>query len=316
MIRLPHLALTLSFLLVTASAQGAEAPRVVASIKPVHSLVTAVMAGVGEPELLVKGAGSPHSYALRPSEARTLSRARVVFRISPGMEAFLVRPLESLSDNAMVVNLAEAPGIGLLPAREGGVWGEHEDHDHDEHGHGEHGQEEHEERVDLHLWLDPVNAMVMTNAIAAALSVNDPANARAYLANAKASIARLKALHDRLAARLAPVTTRPYLVYHDAYQYLEGRYRLRAMGSVTATAGHGVGAARLSAMRRLVTEHGAVCIFAEPQFQPKLVEVLADGTNARRGVLDPLGADIPPGPGHYPALMERLADSLADCLSG
>ena len=66
---------------------------VVASIKPVHSLVASVMEGVGEPILLVKGTGSEHSYSLRPSEARALEQAEVVFWVGETMETFLIKPL-------------------------------------------------------------------------------------------------------------------------------------------------------------------------------------------------------------------------------
>ena len=94
------------------SAQAA--PKVVASIKPVHGLVAGVMEGVGQPSLLVRGGGSPHSYSLRPSEARSLSEADLVFWVGDSLEGFLAKPLEALAGRARVVTLTEAPGIARL----------------------------------------------------------------------------------------------------------------------------------------------------------------------------------------------------------
>src|SRR5690554_6934761 len=93
---------------------------VVASFKPIHSLVAGVMAGLGEPDLLVTGAASPHDYTMRPSDAAALQKARLVFWTGPGLEAFLVRPLETLAGDATVVELSQAEGIRLLPFRAGG----------------------------------------------------------------------------------------------------------------------------------------------------------------------------------------------------
>lgn len=283
----------------------ANDPLVLVSIKPVHSLVATVMRGVGEPRLLVQGGASPHNFALRPSDARLLNRAGVVFRVGPALERFLDKPLQALTGDAMVVDLAEAPGIQLLPAREGGVWGEH--------GHEAEEIPDHHQ-TDLHLWLDPRNAMVMANAIAAALSVADPGNARTYLTNSKALLGQLADLDRDLAARLHDVQGRAFVVYHDAYQYFEARYGLRALGTVTATPGHGVGARRLASIRNAIAEQGALCVFAEPQFRPKLAEILASGTGARMGVLDPIGAGLKPGPGLYSTLMRNLAQAAVDCL--
>ncbi len=139
--------------------QAAAAPKVVASIPPVHSLVAGVMEGVGEPTLLVPGGGSPHAYNLRPSQARSLSDADVIFWVAPTLEGFLVKPLKALPRGARVVELSELPGLTLLPARVGGAWddhghdhhGEHDDHDehghqeaaHDDHGHDEHAHDDH-----------------------------------------------------------------------------------------------------------------------------------------------------------------------------
>lgn len=295
---------------------AADAPDVVASVKPVHALVAAVMAGVGEPTLLVEGAGSPHTYALRPSDARALQDADLVFWVGRALETFLVRPLETLPQDARIVTLAEAPGVRLLETREGGVWGDHDGEHHDEAGHEEGGAEDGHAHgpVDGHIWLDPANARAIVAAAVAALGERDPANADAYAANGRAAVARIDALEAELRARLAPVKDRPYLVFHDAYHYFEDRFGLNAVGSITVSPEAQPGAGRLVALRDAIADLGAACVFSEPQFEPRLVETVVEGLPVGRGVLDPLGAELTPGPDLYAELLTGLADGLVACL--
>jgi zinc transport system substrate-binding protein len=292
--------LALALLLWTVPA--AAAPNVLATIKPVHSLVAAVMQGVGTPELLIGGALSEHSYALKPSDARKIEDAAAIFEIGPDLETYLTAPLATLGGHSRVVALERAPGVHLLPARRGGLW-----QDADEHDHGP---------TDPHLWLDPQNAIAMTAAIAATLVKLDPAHAAAYRANGAREIAALKALDKELAAKLLPVRGRPYLVFHDAYHYFETRYGLNAAGAVTVAPDRPVGPRRIEALRGAVLRGRVACIFREPQFPPKLIETLDEDTGVRIGVLDPLGADLEPGPALYPELLRALAQSLTGCLGG
>jgi zinc transport system substrate-binding protein len=276
------------------------APDVLATVKPVHSLASAVMEGVGTPDLLVGGGMSVHDYALKPSDARKVARATLIFEIGPDLETWLDTPLKSLAHGKVVV-LERAPGVKRLAARKGGVW-LGEEH---EHRHG---------GYDPHIWLDPQNAVAMTQAMAEALAQADPVHARRYRDNAARSIASLKRLDGELKARLAPVRDRPFLVFHDAYQYFETRYGLKAAGAVTVSPDRPAGPRRIAELRRTVASGGAVCLFREPQFSPKLIATIGEATAVRTGVLDPLGADIRSGPDLYPALMRQLAQSLTTCL--
>lgn len=295
------------FLLAALVLPAQAAPRVVVTIKPLHSLVAGVMAGIAEPELLIAGAGSPHSYTLRPSDARMLAGAELVIRISPDFETFLERPLATLASRARVLSVAELPGVSLLPARKGGVW-EADAEEHAATGHHD------EAEMNLHIWLDPHNARAIVAGVAAALADLDPADAAAYRANAKKVEARLAALDARLAAQLKPVAGRPYIVFHDAYPYLERRYGLTPAGAISVSPDRPPGARRLAEISARVRQVHARCIFSEPEFQPKLARLLADSTGARVGVLDPLGADLPAGPDAYFTLMRNLADNLCSCL--
>lgn len=320
--------------LMASTAMTAEAPEVVVTIKPVHSLVAGLMAGVGEPALLITGAASPHSYSMRPSEARALEGADVVVWVGEGLETFLERPLQALAADARVVELAELEGMRLLAYREGGPWERHahdhdddqnhgHDHDHDhghdhghddDHDHDDHGRHRGHGIHDMHLWLDPMNAVAMVEGVAAALAEDNPAHADRYRDNAAAVTARLEALHRELEAELADVRQRPYVVFHDAYQYFEARYGLNPVGSITVSPEQTPGAARLTEIRERIAAVDAVCVFSEPQFEPALIAVVTEGTKVRTGVLDPLGADLEAGPDTYVTLMRNLSASLRDCL--
>jgi zinc transport system substrate-binding protein len=315
------------FIALAAPAWGQTPPAVpvVASVLPIHSLVAGVMEGVGKPHLLVPGGASPHSFALRPSDASKLGEAKAVFWVGPTLETFLVRPLKALTQGATVVALAGAEGVTLLPFREGGPWDEQDDeHEHGHgaeaaHGHGdahEHDHDHADHGIDAHVWLDPLNAVAFVGAIAAALEQADPANAKAYRANAGRMVGKLKALDAELRRTLAPAQGKPYIVFHDAYQYFESRYGLHPAGSITVNPELSPGARRLVDIRERIRSDKAVCVFAEPQFEPKLVRTVIEGTGTRIGTLDPLGAQLKPGPGAYFQLLRTLAKDLTTCLDG
>lgn len=299
---------------------ASAAPRVVASVKPLHSIVAAIMKDVATPGLIVKGAASPHTYNLRPSDARMLQDADIVFWIGHGLEAFLEKPLEALAADATVVEMEDKDGIATLPFREGGPFeahdhGDHED-GHDHAGAGEDGHEHEHGGNDMHLWLDPRNAEAMALTITETLAKADPANAARYQGNLKTFNTELAALDEEISRIVAPVKGKPFIVFHDAYQYFERRYGVTVAGSVTVSPEQIPGAERLSAIHAKMAELGASCIFAEPQFQSSLLKVVAEGTQARTGMLDPEGGALAEGPDLYAALMRNLAISLRDCLSG
>jgi zinc transport system substrate-binding protein len=288
----------------TLAPNAMAAPKVVVSIKPIHALIAGVMAGVGEPGLIVSGAGSPHDYALRPSDATALEQAQLVFWIGPIFESFLVKPLDALAGKATIIELDLAPQMLLLPAREGGAWEE----DKDEHATHRHGM------LDGHIWLDPENAKAIVRAAVQWLSNLDPENAARYAANGATLERRLGALDDETRQRLAGVRQAPFIVFHDAYHYFERRYQLSAVGSITVTPEHPPSAKRIHEIHRKIIELGARCVFNEKPFEPALVETVIADTPAARGVLDPEGTALAPGPELYFTLMRGLADSLATCL--
>jgi zinc transport system substrate-binding protein len=265
------------------------------------------MAGVGEPTLLVKGAASPHTYTLRPSEAAALEDADVVFWIGEPFEMFLAKPLQTLSDESRIVDLAESEGLALLPPREGGLWEPHLDETIVEH--------EHHDAVDGHMWLDPRNARLMTARIARVLAERDPEHAEIYRANGDALQVRLAGLDTELMARLAPVKNVPFIVFHDAYQYLEKHYGLAGVGSIAVSPEQPPGARRVQEIQEKIASRGARCVFGEPNVEPALVETVIAGTPARSGVLDPEGTSLTEGPDLYFELLRGIAGSLRSCLA-
>ncbi len=295
--------------LIALAAPSFAAPNVVVTIKPIHSLAAAILEGVTQPKLLLDGAASPHAYALKPSDAEALSSADAVIRVSENLEVFLERAIATLPEKARVIDLDKTPGLTLLPVRHNGgpqdASRESEDADSHEHDHGP---------IDVHFWLDPVNAIIIAGYLARQFGEMDPEHAMLYQANAEKLEARLAALDEELKAILKGVSNKPFIVFHDVTQYLEKRYGLHGLGAVTLSPERPPGARRLAQIRQEIANAKAICVFSEPQFPPKLVETLIDGTQAKRGVLDEIGATIPAGPGQYFEFMRADAESLAVCL--
>ena len=312
MLRMTALALMLS------ATPALAGPKVVASVMPVHGIVSAVMGETGTPELLLEGSHSEHRATFTPTQIASLGKADLVFIIGHGLEAKLAQLSGSEAVNGKrFVELSEAAGVKTLPIREGGAWEAH-DHGHD-HDHDDDHDADHTDGVlafDPHVWLDPDNAKAMTTAVAAELAKADPANAAIYAANAAAFAAELDALSNGIAADLAPFKDRPFVVFHDAYQYFEARFGLTAVGAISDVSAAAPSAARLSEVRGKIAASGAACVFREPQYDSRTVDVVIEGTGARAGVLDPIGAGLTPGPDAYPALLRQLAKALKDCLAG
>lgn len=314
-----------------AVAEGGQL-NVVVTIKPVHSLVAQVMEGLGSPTLLVEGRASPHAFALRPSDAKALSNADVVVRVGPSVEPFTVRLAETLSSTTTLVTLAEAPGVKLLELRRGSHFEAHEHGDahaagaldakHDDgHGDGSTKARDHDHAhdsggMDGHIWLDPDNAKAIARHVADVLIARRPELKERLAANVAKAVAGIEALDSQVRGDLGSAAGKPFVVFHDAYQYFERHFGLQAAGAITLNPEVKPSARRLSEIRETLAETGARCVFAEPQFSPRIVASVIEGSKAKVGTLDPLGVDIPAGPGHYAALMRALAKDVVACLGG
>ncbi len=305
------LSLLLMFLLCSPLV-AASAPSVVVSIKPLHSLVAGVMQGVAEPALLIPGSQSPHTFSLSPSDIRLINRADLIVWVGEILEAPLAKVIDANSTDTQVIGYIDLETIERAGMRKGGAWEAHEHHHHETHG--QQSEQEKHAGEDAHLWLSPRNAGLLVDVVAAALADIDPENAGTYQHNAAVLQERIRRLDAELSAQLAQVKHQPYIVFHDAYQLFERHYGLNAVGSVVISPDRIPGARRIHELRERLQQSGARCVFSEPQFEPGLIATIIEGTDARSGVLDPIGVDLAPGPDAWFRLMQNLADALVECL--
>ena len=314
------LIITLSFL--TLFSQAYAEIKVVASIKPIHSLASYLMDGVKKPDLIVDGYASPHGFAMKPSHAKMLQEADLIFWVGEDIESFLVKPLGSIAKKAEKIELMEIRGINKLKFRERNIFEGHDDHghkedDHDDHakkedGHDDHGHEGHAHgEFDPHIWLDPLNAKKILKEMAKHLIENDQANESIYKENLKKANKDL----DKLVKQVKSELNKDFksIVFHDAYQYFEKRFKVNVLGAFTVNTDVLPGAEQLSEIREIIEHEKVTCVFSEPQFNPNIINAVAKDTNIKTGVLDPLGATLNPGKGLYFDLINNMAKSFKGC---
>ena len=287
--------------------------KVVVSIKPFHSLVSTVMKGVSEPALLLNGNNSPHTYSLRPSAAVKLQNAHLVFWGGENLEGLLAKPIHSLAAGARVVSFEDTPGLILRPFRSVKEWQEFDPESENDQDHLKKQEIHRLPRNDPHIWLDPYNAQKITQNLVQILSEFDPENAQTYHSNGKKIILRLSDLNIQLETKMSSVSSKSYIVFHDAYQYFEKRYQLNPIASVTVSSGTSTSVGRLIDIRKKIKNKNVLCIFTDPQFSPKLVQTLISGTAVKKGILDPIGTSIPPGPEMYFTLLNNISHSISTC---
>ena len=292
---------------------------VVTSIKPLHSLTSYIMEGVGEPELIIDGVASPHNFQIKPSHAKMLQNADLVIWIGEDLESFLPTALKSIPKDAVVFELLDQSGLKKLKFREKNIFKGHDDHGHDEHAkkeddHDDHGHDDHGHghgSFDPHIWLDPANAKVIVKKITNQLSKIDKDNASTYKANSKKVIKDLDGLIKEVKNEINKDVS--FVVFHDAYQYFEKRFGLSVIGALTVNPDVMPGAEQLSEIREVIEHEKAKCIFSEPQFNPNIINSIASDTGVKTGVLDPLGANIDKGKNMYFDLIKDMSNSLKDC---
>ncbi len=277
-----------------------DSGRVAASIAPLHALVSGVVKGAEKTDLIVKSGISPHGFSLSPSHVRSIRNAKAVFYISGGLEGFLNNALRSVPSGVRTVAVADNSGLSLMKVRKSGEW-ESDGHDHGNHN--------------LHIWLSPPMAEKIVKIITREMSKANPGERSRYKKNARALIARLKKLDAKIRKELAGVKGIPYVVFHDAYIYFEKLYGLKPVGSITFNPDSPPSAAEITRIRKKIRKSGAVCVFGEPQFSRKIMKTVVEGTDAKIGVIDPLGSGITPGEDLYFEVVENLAREIKDCLS-
>ena len=343
--KIPFILLILS-LLTFFSPANAET-KVVASIKPIHSLASYLMDGISKPGLIVDGYASPHGFAMKPSHAKMLQEADLIFWVGEDLESFLEKPLKSIAKKAEKIELMEIKGLNKLKFRERNIFEEHDDHghkedDHDDHakkeddhghddehkkdghddhghddehkedGHDEHGHEGHAHgEYDPHIWLDPSNAKVILKEMAEHLIEKDQKNASVYKNNLKKALKDL----DKLTKDVKSELNKDFksIVFHDAYQYFEKRFDVNVLGAFTVNTDVMPGAEQLAEIREIIEHDKVSCVFSEPQFNPDIINAVAKDMNIKTGVLDPLGATLNPGKDLYFDLIKNMSKSFKGC---
>ncbi|EPB0878032.1 zinc ABC transporter substrate-binding protein ZnuA [Yersinia enterocolitica] len=288
---------------------------VVTSVRPLGFIASAIADGVLPTEVLLPDGASPHDYALRPSDVQRLRSADLVIWVGPEMEAFLSKPLTQVADNKQIA-LAQLPSVMPLLMK-GSEDDEHEGegdgHDHD-HAKDNHHDEHHHGEYNMHIWLSPTIAKQSAIAIHDRLLELMPQNKDKLDANLLRFEDQLAQNEKNIATMLKPAQGKGYFVFHDAYGYFEKHFGLSPLGHFTVNPEIQPGAQRLHQIRTQLVEHKAVCVFAEPQFRPAVINAVAKGTDVRSGTLDPLGSGIVLGKDSYVNFMSQLSNQYVSCL--
>jgi zinc transport system substrate-binding protein len=317
----------LVFLLI--SSANAEV-KVVTSIKPIHSLVSYIMDGVGKPDVIVDGYNSPHGFSLKPSHAKMLENADLVIWVGEVLEAFLEKPLQTIVKKAKNIELMDLKGIKKLEFREKNIFEEHDDHkekdghkEHDDHKEkdGHEGHDDYKEKdgheghghgeYDPHVWLDPINAKVIVKEITNQLVQLDSKNSSIYKSNSKRALTEI----DKLVKDIKKDLNKDlrFVVFHDAYQYFENRFDIKVLGALTVNMDVMPGAEQLSEIRETIEHEKVNCLFSEPQYNPAIIKSIAKDTNVKIGILDPLGAELDKGKNLYFDLLKNMSSSFKGC---
>ncbi|RPH22870.1 zinc ABC transporter substrate-binding protein ZnuA [Buttiauxella warmboldiae] len=286
---------------------------VVASIKPLGFIAAAIADGVTTTEILLPDGASAHDYALRPSDVKRLQSADLVVWVGPEMEAFMQKSVGQLAEPKKV-QLAALPGVKPLLMK-----GADDDaHDHEGHDHSaENGDDGHHHgEYNMHIWLSPKIARLSAVAIHDKLVELMPQNSAKLNANLRTFELGLANIDKQVGSELAPLKGKGYFVFHDAYGYFEKQYGLKSLGHFTVNPEIQPGAQRLHDIRTQLVEQKAVCVFAEPQFRPAVINAVARGTNVRSGTLDPLGIEVKLAKDSYMQFLSGLANQYASCLKG
>ncbi|MDA9680352.1 zinc ABC transporter substrate-binding protein [Candidatus Pelagibacter sp.] len=325
--------------------------KVVTSIKPLHSLASYLMDGVGKPDLIVDGYASPHGFSMKPSHAKMLQDADLIFWVGEDLENFLEKPLNSIAKKAEKIELMDIKGLNVLSFRERNIFDEHDDHDdheghakkkkddHDDHdghakkkkddhddqddydGHAKKKKDEHDDHddheehghgeYDPHIWLDPINAKVILKEMTEHLIENDSKNTSTYKSNLDKALKDIDKLTMNVMTELNQSVSS--IVFHDAYQYFEKRFNVNILGAFTVNTDVMPGAEQLAQIREIIEHDKVSCVFSEPQFNPDIIKAVAKDMNIKTGVIDPLGATLDPGRDLYFDLIRNMSASFKGC---
>ena len=279
-------------------------PKVVVTLKPIHSLVASIMEGVDTPSLLLPDGSSPHHFQLKPSTLKEIQTADLIIWVGPTLENFMEKPLTQVKPKLGILSVLDTPNLKKWPLREDRDWA-HSEHQHDH---------DHSDNTDPHIWLSLSNAKLIAQAIADYLSKADVKHAKIYQGNAKKLHNKLDDTQQQMHTLLDPIKNKPYLVYHDGYQYLEKEFNLNGAGTIVINPSVPLSGKGLYTIRELIKQKQIVCVFRETEFSDNFVKKTLGELNVKIDELDPLGTRFAPGVGNYEKTMLQIGKTMRDCL--
>lgn len=299
------------------TAAGIAQANVVTSIKPLAFIASSIADGVTETEIVVPPGASPHDYSLKPGDVQKVKSAELLLWIGEDIDGFLEKTVDSV-ESKKVITIAEFAEIKPFLGK-----AEHHHH-HDDHDHGHkhdhdhkhaHEHEHNELSINWHLWYSPEISKVVAQKLADRLSEQYPDKKELIAQNLANFDRTLTVQSDKIKNQLAKFSNKGFYVFHDAYGYFNDAYGLKQTGYFTINPLVAPGAKTLATIKEEIAEHKVSCLFAEPQFTPKVIETLSKGTGVHVGRLDPMGDKVALGKNAYADFLQFTADSYAECLS-
>ena len=296
-----RLFLGLTFLLFLNNVGAQSTPNIVVSIKPIHSIMSALMEGVSRPKLLLESNDSAHTFHLKPSQLNLLSNADLVITIGDSFETGLKKTLGNIKDGSRVI-VSEINDIRLYDFRNVDIneMNKDEHTDHDEH--------------DLHLWLDIDNMIKTAQYISEKLIEIDPENINTYKTNLNKNHSRLNKLKSELKQQLTPLRSEHFAIFSDTLQYFEKSFQLQKPVIVTPYHGARLSIHRTLEARNKMKDLKIKCLLYGPENTSKKVDVLIEDLPIKAVSIDILGAKLNAGSDQYFNLMKGLSSQLLECL--
>jgi len=275
---------------------------VVSTIKPIHMLASAIAGKHLHLVQLIPDTASAHHYALKPSNMRQLQTARLILQIDPNLEQFLNKSLQKLPETTQHLVLAQLEGIRLHDLND----------NHAEHSH-QHTQNQTHSLKDLHIWLDPDNAIIMSRAIANQLKKIDPEHSQDYAANVQQLITKIQAVDQSLQIQLAPIKQTPMLVFHNAWRYFEKHYGIEAINAISMSSIKQLSLSKAQSIQALLAEKNIRCLLGEYPEPAAMLQRLAQKNNLKLLRLDVMGTQISLSANSYIELLEQTAEGFLAC---
>lgn len=291
---------------------------ILTSIKPLGLIASSIADGVTETEIIVPPGASPHDYSLKPSDVKKVKSADVVLWIGEDLDGFLAKNIDSIDSNKMI----EIARLAEIKSRLGKSEHhyEHDDEKHADYNHGHdhraHDKDKHDKlSINWHVWYSPEISKVVARKLADKLSEQYPDKKALVAQNLENFNRTLAQQSEKISTQLAPFANKGFYVFHDAYGYFNDAYGLKQTGYFTINPLVAPGAQTLATIKEEIKEHKVSCLFAEPQFTPRVIESLSKGTGVHIGHLDPMGDKVALGKNAYADFLQFTADSYAECLN-